>query len=418
MHRSRKLWLWLFLGAILLATMVLLAEWFCQPPKATLFPPPGPHQAGDVWVADLGGRTTMAMVWCPPGKFLMGSPVSETGREENEPQHEVTLTEGFWIGKYEVTLGQWLKIHDEWWRHSRQLEKVIRWKLWKWEIPVWRVDYRNLPVDWVRWDDCQGFGGFRLPTEAEWEYACRAGSTGPFASRSLGWMGWYRANSGGKSHRVGGKSANAWGLHDMHGNVREWCQDKYVDDVTAPVAKKDPGVFDDSHPIRSKLDMLVIPEIAFRKGTSLREIARFLKRTSKDYDPDGGQGINFSIEGKIAAGPNSGKLLEEETLNVDLLGSELPLDYLLKKLVAGCHSQIHYDIDRNAIVFRSGPREETSRILPLTSFRKRVVRGGGSADAPALCRAASRIGFEADYEGPFLGFRVVFAPDNKIRFAH
>jgi formylglycine-generating enzyme required for sulfatase activity len=420
MSKSRKTWLWPAAGIALAALVLILSQ--AQRVKATLSPPPGPRQAGDVWMADLGGKTTMAMVWCPPGKFLMGSPVTETGRIENEPQHEVTLTEGFWIGKYEVTQGQWLKINvgGMWnYAHQLQLEKVIRWKLWKWEIPVWRIDYRNRPVDWVSWNQCQYFqGGFRLPSEVEWEYACRAGSTGPFASRSLGWMGWCRANSGGKSHRVGGKSANAWGLHDMHGNVREWCQDKYVDDVTAPVDKSDPHLNADYTPIRSKPDIMVIPEVDFRKGTSLREIARSLKRTSKDYDPDGGQGINFSIEGQVAAGPNSGKPLEEETIDVDLLGSELPLDYVLKKLVAGCHSPIHYDIDINTIVFRSGPREKPSRIPLLVDISKCVVRGGGSADAPALCRAAFRMGFESNYEGPFLGCRVVFAPDDNVRFAH
>jgi formylglycine-generating enzyme required for sulfatase activity len=103
----------------------------------------------------------------------------------------------------------------------------------------------NLPVENVSWDDAQEFikrmnarndGHFyRLPTEAEWEYACRAGSTGDYAG-NLDAMAWYDNNSGGKTHPVGQKSPNAWGLYDMHGNVLEWCEDVYHDNYTgAPV---------------------------------------------------------------------------------------------------------------------------------------------------------------------------------------
>ena len=239
-----KKWLSILLVVVVPLLLPLLLAIFWPQPKGTPMPPPGPHKAGDVWLADLGGKTTMAMVWCPPGKFMMGSPVTEKDRQPNETQHEVVLTKGFWLGKYEVTQRQWRAIME---RNPSQFPQkdVVRWKLWKWQIPIWRQDFLvnrwSLPVEAVSWGDCQEFcrkagSGFRLPTDAEWEYACRAGSTGPYAGTGiLDEMGWYVGNSGGKTHPVGRKQTNAWGLYDMHGNVWEWCQDWY-DDFPASAA--------------------------------------------------------------------------------------------------------------------------------------------------------------------------------------
>ncbi len=253
MPQSRKFWLWLTVAAVAVLAMLVLILSQAQTIKATSSPPAGPHKAGDVWVADLGGKTTMTMVWCPPGKFMMGSPTTEMDRRDNETQHEVTLSQGFWLGKYEVTQCQWQAVigNNPSWCPQRE---VVRWKLWKWQIPVWRRDFLvnswQLPVEQVSWDDCQEFckkagPGFRLPTEAEWEYACRAGSMRAYAGTGvLDEMGWYHGNSGSKTHRVGRKKPNAWGLCDMHGNVFEWCQDLYgkdypvnaVIDPTGPAA--------------------------------------------------------------------------------------------------------------------------------------------------------------------------------------
>lgn len=166
----------------------------------------------------------MELVWCPPGSFTMGSPKSEEGRGRDEQQHRVTLTQGFWMGKYEVTQRQW--------------ESVMR------SNPS-RVYGADNPVDGVSWDDCQLFVGrinasqkekVALPTEAQWEYACRAGTEGAYAGR-IERMAWYGGNSTEGTHPVGEKDPNAWGLFDMHGNVIEWCSDWYGDyegDATDP----------------------------------------------------------------------------------------------------------------------------------------------------------------------------------------
>ena len=177
-------------------------------------PQDGARKFGDTKTVTLPGGATMELVWCAPGKFEMGSPVDETGRFENEPRHFVTLTKGFWIGKYEVTQRQWESVMRS--NHSR---------------------FRNPdnPVENVSWHDCMMFvkrvnaalgGAVRLPTEAEWEYACRAGSDSPVSGGgALVDVAWYDLNSDNQAHEVGKNKPNAWGLYDMHGNVLEWCSD-------------------------------------------------------------------------------------------------------------------------------------------------------------------------------------------------
>ena len=162
----------------------------------------------------------LVYVWIPPGRFRMGcSPLDGDCMPNEEPAHDVTITKGFWIGQTEVTQEAYQKVIGE----NPSPSKGPK-----------------LPVDRISWNEadvyCRTVGG-RLPTEAEWEYAARAGDTqaryGP-----LDEVAWYVINAGGKLHQVAQKRANAFGLHDMLGNVLEWVADWYADRL--PAATADP----------------------------------------------------------------------------------------------------------------------------------------------------------------------------------
>ena len=181
-------------------------------------------------VADLRLR------WCPPGTFLMGSPPDEPGRRPDETPAQVTLTRGFWMGQFEVTQAQWRQVMGElrgpltagvgddfpvYWVSYLEAEEFCR------RLTTRARSAGALPADWA----------FLLPTEAQWEYACRAGSTTGFAhgptltprEANLGkpYNGTPDPTPGATATRVGTYPANAWGLHDMHGNEFEWCRDWY-----------------------------------------------------------------------------------------------------------------------------------------------------------------------------------------------
>jgi formylglycine-generating enzyme len=172
----------------------------------------------------------MKFVWIPPGTFVMGSPKEEKQRQAKEAQHKVKLSKGFYLGVHLVTQEQWQAVMGN--------------------NPSDFKDEKNLPVENVSWDDCQEFAKklrdkdrrpYRLPTEAEWEYCCRAGTTTPFyfgktiSTDQANYNGEHIYGNGKrgvyrkKTTPVGSFPANAWGLHDMHGNVWEWCQDWFGD---------------------------------------------------------------------------------------------------------------------------------------------------------------------------------------------
>ncbi|MDQ1256528.1 MAG: hypothetical protein QG656_1124, partial [Candidatus Hydrogenedentes bacterium] len=170
--------------------------------------------------------------WCPPGSFTMGSPESEAERKNNEgPQHTVTFKQGFWMSKYEITHGQWKSVDGFDPSHFTYFKGSD-----------------NLPVEMVSWHDCRMFledlnekdgGPFRLPSEAEWEYACRAGTQTPFffgetlSRDQANYIGQDAdGNYGPKPTDAGSFPGNAWNLCDMHGSVSEWCQDGWHEDYT------------------------------------------------------------------------------------------------------------------------------------------------------------------------------------------
>jgi len=216
----------------------------------------------------------LEMVRIPPGRFIMGSPNDEPFRRDDEAQHEVTITKPFYMGIYEVTQEQYYKVmvpdfdHDSWqyargplhgglalfYRHRTGRGDYIGGKL--------NLDH---PMECVTWFKACEFcrriteqerkAGrlpkgyvYRLPTEAEWEYACRAGTTGPYniqppnnhpeSLTDPGYLSSFANVGGGKTMPVGQRKPNAWGLYDMHGNVYEWCLDWHGPYPSGPV--KDP----------------------------------------------------------------------------------------------------------------------------------------------------------------------------------
>jgi formylglycine-generating enzyme required for sulfatase activity len=230
---------------------------------------------GDVMTNSIG----MKLVWIPPGEFMMGSPSSEKGRDDDEgPVHRVKISKGFWMGQTEVTRGQFAAFIEES-RYKTDAEKegwAFAWRGSSWgkvEGASWRdpgfTQSDTHPVVCVSWNDAKAFcdwlrrkesGVYRLPTEAEWEYACRSGSSTTFcwgdnADDGSGWCnaadltakekfsGWTTFNwRDGYIYTApfGNFRSNSFGLYDMHGNVWEWCNDWYDEDYYSQSPIVDP----------------------------------------------------------------------------------------------------------------------------------------------------------------------------------
>ena len=212
----------------------------------------------------------------------MGSPDSEEGRYGDEgPQHKVRISEGFYLGKYEITQGQW--------------ESVMGTRPWSGQSYV--GENANHPAVYISWEDVQELIGklnrvegrvvYRLPREGEWEYACRAGTTTRWSfgdnESQLGRYAWYDANAwdvGEKyAHAVGTKLANPWGLYDMHGNVYEWCQDWWSGSYSSGSQVDPTGPSSGSHRV-------------FRGG-AFHDYARDVRSALRDYDSPGGRSYNI-----------------------------------------------------------------------------------------------------------------------------
>ena len=220
-YDTKKQWVTVAAGEDKYITVAL-----AKPHAAEAFRLPSSQSAGKKTTNSLG----MEFVYIPPGTFMMGSPSSESGRDNDEKQHRVTLTQGYYMQTTEVTQGQWTQIMGT---RPWSGKKYVR-------------EGGNYPAVYVSWNDAKEFiqklkaktgQNYRLPTEAEWEYACRAGSNSRYcfgdSDASLGSYAWYDDNADDigedYAHQVAMKKANAWGLYDMHGNVWEWCADWFGD---------------------------------------------------------------------------------------------------------------------------------------------------------------------------------------------
>ena len=245
---------WAWIVAFCWAGIAQAQEQKVTPPKVEPVPPASGDKfagtrSGEEWD---GNGLKMKFCWCPAGKFTMGSPESEKDRGFGENQVEVTLTQGFWLGKYEVTQSEYEKVMG---KNPSQFCATGSNR-----SRVAGHYTSRFPVEYVKWSDAEDYcrkltaqeraagrlpegWEYRLPTEAQWEYACRAGTTtattfgDSLSSKQANFRGNAPYNGAAegpdldRTTKVGSYAANAWGLHDMHGNVREWCQDWYGDNL-------------------------------------------------------------------------------------------------------------------------------------------------------------------------------------------
>ena len=268
-------------------------------------------QTPEILRIDLGGGQTLEAVRIEPGSFQQGSPADEAGRGADETQRKVTLTRPFFLGKYPVTRGQFARFVEET-RCRTEAEggpsggfgwdgaKLTQRKDFTWKNPgfaqtgahpVTIVSCKDADA-FLRWLSRKSGRAFALPSEAQWEYAARAGGApAPDA--------WHKDNSGNSTHPAGEKSANAWGLGDMLGNVWEWCEDWYAPYDAA----------DASDPIQRNANLSDKPRRVLRGGSWLREpkfcrpAARYRNDAASRNADNGFRVMTFDLEARTVAPP-------------------------------------------------------------------------------------------------------------------
>lgn len=279
---------------------------------------------------DLGGGVKMELILVRPGSFDQGSPTTEAGREADEgPQRRVTMAQSYYMAKFPVTRGQFAQFVQAT-RFRTEAEKgesggfgvvggkLVQQKQFTWRSPGFPQTDEH-PVGLVSWPDAAAFCQWlttktsrlcELPTEAQWEYACRAGSTTAQYTAPVDAAAWYRQNSSGGTHPVGEKKPNAWGFHDFYGPVWQWCRDWY--------APYPPGNAAD--PLQTNQNLSDKPRRVLRGGSFLSDVshARSAERYRNDArsrNADNGFRIVCSVtqRSQAAAAPATPRPTERRT---------------------------------------------------------------------------------------------------------